>query len=277
MLMGRGKEGGMSLIELMVAMAVGLIVVGAVLSVYLMTLGTSSSTLQSSRLNQEVSAIMNIMVNDIRRAGYANAAAGDWGGDAALSNYEKPSLNPFNQRGSTALEVHDAADADQDSLGNGSCIVYAYDANRNGALNDNESFGFRLNADGDAIQMRERGDVTNSCTDGNWVTLNDESSVEITQLTFSLANSRCVNTLEPDNVDNDADGDIDEMQERDCYAWNPNNGAVRATYPAGDPVPVVEARNVQITLSARLISDPEVTITQRQQVSVRNNLVRLIP
>lgn len=292
------RQRGMTLIELMIAMTVGLIVVGAVLSVYLLTLESSNATLKSGRLNQELAAIMNIMANDIRRAGYANANANgvnppapDWDDPDNtnandLDNFKAPHTNPFNQRGSTALEVHTydgATDTDAGETGAGDCIVYAYDRNNNGALNDNESLGFRLNAAGDAIQMRGgitsgSGHVTNSCAQGDWQTLSDERSIDITTLQFDLDGSSCINTLEPDTLDNDGANGVDDWAERDCYTNNPATDAtLRATYPTDAPVPLVEVRHVLITLAAKLKSDPDVTAKMRQQVVVRNNLARLIP
>lgn len=304
---GRLYQGGISIVELMIGMAVGLIVVGMVLSVYLTTLSTSGDTLKASRLNQEVSAIMNIMVNDIRRAGYANAEPStgdyDWDDPAGtdvddLDNFQEPSTNPFNQLGFSALEVHDnmTSDLDVGSQGSGSCILYAYDASVGDAnagdsngdgvriREDNEYFGFRLN--GTQLQIRQSvdiagGEAPNSCGSGSWATLNDERSIEITALNFDLGDSSCINTSEPDEVDNDSDGyppvplpagmttgDIlKEMDEVDCYTTVPG---------VGSGVNTVERRDVRITLSARLVDDTEVQIkNMEQRVSVRNDLVRV--
>lgn len=278
MLVTGSKQRGMTLVELMIALALGLVVVGAVLAVYLMTLKTSGQTLKSGRLNQEVAAIMSIMANDIRRAGYANAAGADWNNDS-ISNFRQPETNPFNQRGSTALEVHDAATNTNQPQGSGDCIVYAYDANRDGILDTNESFGFILT--NGSVRMRtsiNAGQPTNSCV-GNWMTLNDEMTISIDSLTFDLSGSSCVITLEPDAQDNDSQNGVDDLRERDCYAHDIDTpGATyRATYPTTSPVPVVEVRNVLITLTASLISDPFVKTTITQQVTVRNHLARLVP
>ena len=292
---------GVTLVELMIGLAVGLIVVGAVLSVYLTTVNTSGETLKSSRLNQQVSAIMNVMSNDIRRAGYAEATPSfggyDWDdpGDLDvndLDNIEEPSTNPFNQPGSTALEVHDtmASDSDVGSLGWGECILYAYDASKGDADDDgtpgpdgdvntdgfrimenNEYFGFRKN--GTNIDMRKSidyaaGDTPNSCASagsGSWEAMNDPT-IEITTLEFNLRGSSCVNTQEPDKLDSDGDGTIDDLDESDCYTHVP---------AVGSGINTVERRDVEITIGARLAGDPEVKISVTQHVSVRNDLVRL--
>src|SRR5690606_35070928 len=102
--------------------------------------------------------VMTVMTNDIRRAGY-------WG-NLALSDYANPHLNPFAQVDVTALEVH-AGNVEQAATGAGECIVYAYDADNDGVLDNEDIRGFRLN--NGVVQMRANGDVTNathdSCTD----------------------------------------------------------------------------------------------------------------
>lgn len=273
----RLTQGGMTVIELLVGLTVGLIVVGMVLSVYLTTLNTSGDTLKSSRLNQEMSAILNIMANDIRRAGYAFPDGPDWDDPTGADpddqdNFTEPSTGPFSLLGSTALEVHDTAtDADQGSTGNGDCIVYGYDASMgdadadNDVRDDNEFFGFRYNAADMSISMRRAlnwtgGVAPNSCANGTWDRLNDEASTEITALNFSLAGSSCVNSAEPDGVGADTDN------EADCYITVP---------AAGSGVRTVERRDVLITLSARLKDAPEVVATMEQRVSVRNDMVRV--
>ena len=264
---------GMTIAELLVGLTVGLIVVGMVVSVYLTTLGTSGDTLRSSRLNQEMAAIMNIMINDIRRAGYANIDGPDWDGGGAndYENLLEPSTNPFNQIGSTALEVRDTAtDVDQLSQGNGNCIVYGYDASGSDAdddgdvRDDNEFFGFKHNAADNSIMMRRAHDwvggvAPNSCANGTWERLNDESSTEMTLLTFNLADSTCVNSAEPDGVG------ADDIDEGDCYT----------TVPAVlSGVRTVERRDVEITLVGRLRADTSVSARMVQRVSVRNDVVR---
>ena len=59
---------GFSLIELMVAMVVGLIVVGAVLALVVSIMKSNRQTLQSTRLNQEMRATLAVIANDLRRA-----------------------------------------------------------------------------------------------------------------------------------------------------------------------------------------------------------------
>lgn len=266
------QQRGLTLVEVMVGVVVGLIVVSGVLTVYTSTVQSSSSALKSSRLNQEMGATMNIMVNDIRRAGY-------W----ENSSFYQPTLNPFNQvdtttpANTTALRVYDRSTntdmTDNATLANrkGDCIVYSYDrpGGTAGTVDNNEKLGFRLGRGDYAneVQMRlsSTGDV-NNCETGTWNSLTDRKSILITNLEFDLSNSECLNTSEPNGEDEaPANGTVDEFAERDCYlaAYAPDSGER-----------TVELRDVLITLQAQLADDSSVAATMQQTVQVRNNLIR---
>ena len=117
------RQSGVTLIELMIGLLIGLFITGGVLSVYIAISQSSSETLKQARLNQEMSAIMNVITNDLRRAGYWEDAAAN-----------KPQDNPYmvfdssDHDNTTALQVRDASNnvfiSDQAS---GSCIIYSYD------------------------------------------------------------------------------------------------------------------------------------------------------
>ena len=159
----------------------------------------------------------------------------------------------------------------------GSCIVYAYDAtylpgNVAGTIEATDLFGFRLN--GSVVQMRQTGVVDgancvggtcNSCTNGTWQDVTDPSLIEITQLTFDLANSQCLNASEPNTVDDDADGTVDEDDEFDCYVTVPPNGSNEVT---------AETRELLVTVTGRLAADTSTQVSASQSVRVRNDLIR---
>lgn len=295
----RTKQGGFTISELLVGMVVGLLVMGAVISVYLGVLRTSGSVIKGSRLNQEMSAIMTIMSNDIRRAGY-------WGTGA----FSVASDNPFSQiyitdaaarLNTSALRVHNNASGayldvtyDDDTTGQGrvtaasvgSCVVYTYDdldtdnsgtvtagETGDGILEDNEKFGFRWNgAATDPLMIRTSNTAggPNTCTAGNWEPVTDPAEIEIMALSFDITGSLCTNASEPDGVDDGgAAGDADvDPAEFNCY---------NATFVADTGEHTVESRLVVITLTARLVSDPDVSYTLEQTVELRNNLIRVRP
>jgi prepilin peptidase dependent protein B len=176
------KQNGFTLIELMIAMLIGLIVVGATITIYIITIKGSSDTLKSARLNQDLSVAMLVMTNDVRRAGY-------WGGAITGANL---TTNPF-----TDLMVRDVnATAGADT---GNCITYSYDADAwavtvppydplvdSTAPSANEYYGFRL-VNG-AIQIKTSGttSLAPACGDGVWVNLTDPDQFTVISLTFDL-------------------------------------------------------------------------------------------
>lgn len=255
------RQFGFTLTELMLTVGLSLSVISSVLVGYLGTYSGSMDTLSSSKVNQDLGALMNLMVSDIRRTGYS--------GDPTVAS--TPTNNLFNVNGVTALEVYDSAITNNQvsTTGSGSCIVYAYDRNEDGIVDADELSGFRLL--GGVAQMRTSGNVLNpdTCANANntWTDLTDSGLITVTALTFDLANSTCLNTREPDNVDNDGNGTVDNAEEADCY------DAPLPTANSGNIT--IETRQVTITLTGNLTGDSFVRQTQTQNVRVRNDLVRI--
>ena len=263
------RQAGVTIVELLIGMALGVIVIGGGILMYLASVQNSGETLRNSRLNQEISSLLLVMSNDIRRAGYWDAITN--------TDYH---LNPFSQPGETTLVVIDdmANNNIQSATGNGSCITYAYDAtyqagNTSGTIDTTDLFGFRLN--GTVVQMRQAGVVDgtqcvggscDSCQNGTWANVTDPDLIEITSLNFDLANSLCLNAAEPNLVDDNGDGTIDDANEINCYTTIPAIGSENAT---------VESREVVVTVAARLANDPLVQSSASQTIRVRNDLLRL--
>jgi len=253
------RQRGFTLTELMISTGLSLSVISAVLLAYVATSTNAISTLAGSKLNHELTSLITLMSDDIRRAGY-------WG--TALGN---PAGNPFNRAGQTALTVFDSsANNNQPGpTGSGTCVTYAYDMNRNGVLDTGELTGFRL-VNG-AVQMRTAGTSGSpaSCANASdsWENLTDRAQIVVMTLTFNFADSVCLNTREPDGLDNDGNGTIDNGEEMDCYR------APLPTVGSGDVT--VETREVEITVGGTLVDDSFVRLMQSQTVRVRNELIRL--
>ena len=240
-------QSGFTLTELMIAMSIGLTVISGVTGVLVSVVSSSSNMLLQSKLNSQLTGALEVMSNDIRRAGYWAMIDPD--------DYAAPTGNPFSQTDSTLLEVHDnnVQVAGNDAVGNQDIV------------------GFRLQ--NNAIQMRRNGDVNanarhDACNNGNdnWQNMTDPNVVSITALNFSLANSACINNREPDNVDNDGANGIDDADEADCFLQPPAVGSLQNT---------VETRAVTITVSGLLVGDPLTSMTVRQDIRVRNDFVRV--
>lgn len=62
------RVAGFSLVELMVAMALGLVVIGAVIALVLSIIRSNNQTIQTTRLTQELRATAAVIAADIKRA-----------------------------------------------------------------------------------------------------------------------------------------------------------------------------------------------------------------
>jgi type IV pilus assembly protein PilW len=246
------KQSGLSLIELMVGLTVGLIVLSGVISIYIATITSSADTLKAAKLNQELSSALAIMVSDIRRAGYWGLAAPD------------DLNNPFM-----------TATTNIDILNTKTCILYTHDLDSNGTVSPTtEYFGFKLSTD--KIQMRTgTGTTTADCTDGDWEDITNNKNVEITSVVFSTTGSSCLNT----SRDSDSDGVNDNWtvttSPSDVDACD-DAGATNYVAPTTGDL-MLESRKINITLTGRLVSDNTVTKTITETFKVRNDYIFSAP
>lgn len=267
------KSKGFTLVEIMIALLLGLIIISATISIYIATVRSSSDTVKAARLNHDLEMVMALMINDIKRAGY-------WGGAQASSN---SAVNPFTQ-------VPDVAKGQANiNIPNANCILYTYDAdadkhydedndNFNDSADDNNEFyGFKL--DNGTIKIRlnvpsgttyancsEAGTSCCSSTYGNWQEMIVGEDVEITSLTFNTQSSKCLNKTQDAN-------------------WvTPNTGGTaKIIFPCDDSTltnytkstgdKFVETRTVNITLAGRLKNDTDVTKSLTGTVKIRNDRV----
>jgi type IV pilus assembly protein PilW len=65
------RQQGYTLVELMISMAIGLVVIGAILAVYLSTSSTSRQSTAATRMSEDAAIVMALMGNYLRVAGYS--------------------------------------------------------------------------------------------------------------------------------------------------------------------------------------------------------------
>lgn len=145
------RQRGLSLIELMIAMLIGLILVAAMGTLLQRMLQSQADTAKQLRLNQELRSAMLLMTRDIRRAGYWN--------DAGSSG-----SNPYAD---LQLKAH--------------CILLAYDAET--SRNGDKMLGFRLQ--GGVLQGMAASHAGSCDGASGWEDLSDVRSTTITRLDFS--------------------------------------------------------------------------------------------
>ena len=154
--MGRRRSRGVSMVELLVGSAIGLLVVAAAGRVVGAHHGEARRLQTEARLTQDLRGTAELVGRDLRRAGYwSSAASGVRRDDAAVL------VNPH-----VAIETAaDAADA--------VALSFSTAADSDGStVDDSERFGFRLRAGAVEVQLGAR----------NWQALNDVGTFVVTTL-----------------------------------------------------------------------------------------------
>jgi len=119
---------GLSMVELLIGAAIGLVVAAAAAKLLAGHLRESRSLLLEARLMQDLRTATDLVTRDLRRAGYWGAAAsGVW-----LSGASGVLPNPYS-----ALPPGSAA---SDAIS----FQFSRDASENNSIDSNERFGFRL-------------------------------------------------------------------------------------------------------------------------------------
>ncbi|VAW85225.1 hypothetical protein MNBD_GAMMA18-915 [hydrothermal vent metagenome] len=235
------NQRGFTLVELMISMLLGLIVIGGVITVFTNTVAANSSTIQTTRLNQEMRSIMEMIGSDLRRAGYfrdahCTTAARNLSAVATADNAScsdgvgtegAGQGNPFS-----TIEIGT-------NLEDGDCILFRYDyedsagtaATPDGILQISERYGYKRDTDSKGIGFISRRFAGAACETGGWRRLSNPAMSNITDVIFDSAGSYTITT---------ADG-------------------------------LLSIRSITITISGQLASDPAVSSTLRSTVSVSND------
>jgi prepilin-type N-terminal cleavage/methylation domain-containing protein len=155
---------GFSLIELMIAMVIGIFALTAILTLLTNNLSYGKKSIDMLKLNQEMRLTMDIMADDIRRAGY-------WNGTQTMVNNATLS-NPYSYP-NFPVTINTAKN----------CIVFSYDKdNSSDTPASDEKFGYALS--NNAIVTGFPAD-TNGCSNiGAWNAISNPNMIKITELTF---------------------------------------------------------------------------------------------
>ena len=145
---------GVSIVELLVGLAIGLFIVATGLTLLTGNLRENRNLLLEARLMQDLRSAADRVSRDLRRAGYWNdAEAGVW------------------QRGASSV-IANPYSAVSPSMAASDVVSFRFsrDANENHMVDSNEQFGFRLRA----------GVLEMLLGSGNWQAMTDAGSVLIT-------------------------------------------------------------------------------------------------
>lgn len=233
------RQRGMSLVEMMVGLVVGLFVVGGAIALTTANLNESRRTTLEMRLNQDLRAAADLVARDLRRAGYwRNATSGVW------------------SSGSTSIVTNPYTTID---TSNG--IAYNYDKDGTDTISTStEQFGFRLNS--------STGVLSVSNGNGTYQELSDSTTVNVTA--FSI-----VRTLRPDGTA----PVVDLWESCPCLSRltctpgqfqnpDPDTGAVGTRWANRPRLTIFQ---YAITITGQSRNDSAVQRTHREAVRVRND------
>lgn len=155
------RRRGLSIVEFMVGIAVGLFIVGGATKLFVDYLGSNRTLLLETRVNQDLRAAADLVVRDLRRASYwRNATAGISTVPSVL-----PASNPY------ATVAYDAASA---------TLTYSYSKDNVDSLDAaTEAFGVRRDV------VSGKG-VLQLQTAGGWQTITDPGTLDIPPSTNGL-------------------------------------------------------------------------------------------
>ena len=247
------RHAGLSLVELMVGSAVGLIVLTAVLTTYVAIARSSGEILDAAKLNAELWAAMDMLARDIRRAG-------SW--TAAFATREDE-LNPFTVRAGSPF-------TDINVLDGGKAIALSFNGTFLGS-DDGSVFGYRLEDKAlKALQCNIKVSDPAACNTGSlatsgWERLTDDNTVLLDSLSFSTKGSRCHNlrTNTPWVIESDST----------TPACDPSTSGYAAV--AGDRL--LEKRLINVRLQGKLKNRPDFIMVLKQAILVANDRALTAP
>ena len=147
------SQAGLTLIEMMIALLIGLIITAGVLTIFVSNIKSSSENTKMIRMNQQLRSTMSFITDELKRAGYS--------GDSSNSAF----IDELNFNNSQP------------------CLRYAYDENADGTMQSNEQLGFQLK--NSAIEWGKHVSSTD-CSTGSWEAITDTKIVKITN--FAVQN-----------------------------------------------------------------------------------------
>jgi prepilin peptidase dependent protein B len=162
---GSGGERGLSLVEMLVGVAVGMFLIAGAATLFVANLSSSRKMLVEARLNQDLRAAADLISRDIRRAGYwSNAIAGT----QAASGVAGPAAsNPFSAASAASAQ-----------------LTYLFDRDSDDVVHGNDQFAFRLQAV-NGVGTLQMSLSAASAVAASWQTLTDPMAVNVTDFAIT--------------------------------------------------------------------------------------------
>lgn len=248
-----GSQRGMTLIETMVALGIGVVVIGAMVAMMANSLSAASKSTRMARLQQDVRTVMQMITRDIRRAAYNAEAIKCFGNmDCATDgSFAAGAIKPD-------LTINSA----------NNCVIFYMDRDHDGNMADDPPAGFRLRTVNGVGRMQMWvGDASAgvpTCTSGSkWVDITDQDVIDVTQFLI------CGEIVSTNALCDDLDAaGADDPDLPDALSYDDqidNDGAGTFWFQ--------RVRKVQIVLDAELISDSNIRKKLIDRIRVRNDML----
>jgi prepilin peptidase dependent protein B len=159
------QQSGITLIELMIAIVLGILVSGAVITIFITNVQSATENIKMVRLNQELRTVMGFVSDEIKRTGYSASSDEDY-----MAAWDTSTAN---------------------------CVIYSYDQNADGSAYAaaTDRLGFRLS--GGVVSW---GQNVTSCAAGNWQPLTETGVANISAVAITpnpiVAGSLNINQIE---------------------------------------------------------------------------------
>jgi len=160
------RDAGFSLIEMMIAIVIGIVVSGAALALVASVMKSNADTIRATRLTQELRTTAEIVSRDLRRARGVFDPIANVGAATVLSTCN--AISP----------------ASTDVTPSGSCVTYAYDCGTGGS----PTFRAIGLANG-KVRLSSSSSATPACPNSTGGVQLSSDAVTITGLTFTAINS----------------------------------------------------------------------------------------
>lgn len=246
---------GYTLIELLIAIAIGAIIVFGVTTTFTGSMQTSATAIRTSQFDQELRATMNTITRDLRRAGFSKNATTDVGTGTSTNTFLLDTGEPLKIWTSANVSVlQTTAVPTTTPL---TCVTYAFDAapTPDGVLtaSSDDYRGFKLS--GGVIYKRTAAATTGqNCSQGTWSQLTTDDLV-VDALRFEWRDY--TNGIAIDSTATVTPGPTP-------------TGGCTGTATTADNTKILQ-RVVRVTLTAHSAKDANLTRTLQDDVKVRNN------
>lgn len=160
MLRRNRKNRGFTLVEILVSLLLGAVLLAMVIGLYVTNVQAGAKAAKYSRLRTDLHALLALMEEDIRRAGY--------GGSEFMVGAGK----------SKVIDTIDTSDE--------KCIVYSYNFDDSTFDSSTHVMAFRYDKDDHTVQFGRGVDfqAANCYSSGTWVNLTDPNFIKVTDLGF---------------------------------------------------------------------------------------------